>query len=161
MIIMKTVHLLPALTALCLAVACGSSTPVVHHNEVRKADVSSEETVEPGTLWVNASGYGKDEPAAIHDAEKAAFSHLLFQGIPGTQWNLPMVPNESVSKRDNAAFYTGFFDGKGYRDFVMSSTPGPLNKVGGADRLDTRIKVNVQALRMHLEKNNIIRKFGL
>lgn len=139
--------------------ACSSSQPAVVRHEVSKADVSVE--TEPGTVWVKASGYGKDESSAVHDAQMAAVKQLLFQGIPGTAWNLPMVPNESISKRDHAVFYREFLEQKGYRDFIMSSSSTPLTKVEGTKRLDSTIKLNVQAMRMHLEKNNIIRKFGL
>lgn len=142
-----------------LLVGCSSSQPVVQRNEVSRVEQSSE--TEPGTLWVKATGYGKDEAAATHDAHMAAVKHLLFQGIPGTPWNLPMVPDESISKRDHATFYTQFLDQKGYRDFVMSSNSTPLVKVEGSKRLESTVKLNVQAMRMHLEKNNIIRKFGL
>ncbi len=118
-------------------------------------------TTESGTLWIQGSGYGKKPEVARLDAEKAIFRHLLFQGIPGTTYNLPMVPDESISKRDHAAFYTGFFEKGGYREFIMTSSTGALNKVVGNKRMDVQMKVNVNALRTHLEKNDIMRKFGL
>lgn len=142
-----------------LLLSCSSSQPVVLRNEVSKAEIATE--TEPGTVWVKASGYGKDEATALHDAHSAAVRHLLFQGIPGTPWNLPMVPDESISKRDHATFYSQFLDQKGYRDFVMSSSSTPLEKYEHTKRLDSTVKLNVQAIRTHLEKNNIIRKFGL
>ena len=148
---------LPLLCA--LLGACSTSQPVALRHEVAKAEVAVD--TEPGTLWVKSSGYGKDESSAMHDAQMAAVRHLLFQGIPGTPWNLPMVPDESVSKRDHASFYNQFLEQKGYRDFVMSASSTPLVKVDGAKRLDATVKLDVQGIRRHLEKNDIIRKFGL
>lgn len=153
-------YLLPLCIGLAMAmVSCSSSQPVAMRNEVSKVDQPAES--EPGTIWVKASGYGRDEVSAVHDAQMAAVRHLLFQGIPGTPWNLPMVPDESVSKRDHAEFYERFLDQKGYRDFIMSSSSTPLTKVEGGKRLDSTIKLNVQGIRTYLEKNDIIRKFGL
>mgnify|MGYP001301455864 CR=1 FL=1 len=154
---MKTKTTLIALALIALA-ACKT---VSYPNEVSKIAPGSGETMETGTLWLNATGYGTDAGNARKDAEKAAFRKILFQGIPGSQWNMPMVPDESVSKRDHASFYTSFLDGGGYSEMILSSSPGPLNKVEGNNKLETRLKVDMNALRRHLEKNDIIRKFGL
>lgn len=147
------------LAAILLFAAAGHGQRVkTYANEVSAYDGGDTGA---GTLWVQAAGFGKKPEAARLDAEMAAFRHILFQGIPGTPYNLPMVPDESVSKRDHAAFYKGFFEKDGYREFIMTSNTGPLNKVDGNKRMDIQMKVNMDALRRHLEKNEIIRKFGL
>jgi hypothetical protein len=59
------------------------------------------------------------------------------------------------------SFYDKFFDGGGYRSFIMnrndSYTP---KKVKNGYRSEVTIKINIASLRRELEQNQVIRKFG-
>lgn len=131
----------------------------VHASQVDDANLKSD----PGTVWITSVGFGANEIKAQRDAEKAAVGILIFQGLPGTQFTLPMVDNEAASRTEHAELYKALFDDEGYRTFVMktASISGLTKMKKGGKKLETRILVDVNGLRRHLENNKVIRKFGL
>jgi len=114
-----------------------------------------------GVYIVRAFGYAKKSKDAVLEAEKNAFRVVLFKGLPGTDLSVPLVENESSSMSQNKSFYDKFFDGGGYRSFIMnrndSYTP---KKIRNGYQSEVTIKINIAALRRELEQNQIIRKFG-
>lgn len=140
------------------ALACTSTSPVAHRNEVRMVQVENNT---PGTLWLQATGHGRNEATAVLDSEKAAFTGILFRGIPGSAWTRPLVADEAASRREHDDFYATFLDGRGYAGFILASRQGPLNKVQGWKRLENTLHVDMNGLRQHLEQHKIIRPFGL
>jgi hypothetical protein len=151
---------------LVLLLACGGrlliAQPFSHEVHASQQDDARLKTA-PSTLWVTATGFGPNEVKAQADAEKAIFETLLFQGIAGTQHATPMVPNGPASKSQHATFYTTFFDELGYRPFVTNTVAlsGLLKLKKGGKKLDTRILIDINALRRHLEENGIVAKFGM
>lgn len=143
----------------CLMINQGCSTrkPLAVAHNVSMAEAENG----PGLLGISSTGYGSTEAEAIRDAEKAVLEQLLFRGIAGSQWALPLVPDEAASKKDHPAFYKTFLDEAGYRPYILHSTHGTLSKGQGAGHLTTTMQVDMNALRRHLEKNQIIRPFGL
>ena len=51
-----------------------------------------------GTIGVKSIGYGKNQAAAVLDAQKTAFKVIMFKGIPGTELNIPLIENESEAR---------------------------------------------------------------
>jgi hypothetical protein len=116
---------------------------------------------EIGTITVNSKGFGRKENDAIIDAQCNAFNIILFKGIPGTDLNLPLVENENEAKSKNSEYFTKFFKGGGYHNFLKSSTLSeePV-KVKGGKLYSIDLKINYNSLRTDLEQNDIVRKFG-
>lgn len=129
---------------------------IYYPNEVKNSQFATE----TGTILVHATGYGNTEYNATVNAEKAAFNTLLFKGVPGSQYYLPLVEKEAESMEAHKDFYKNFFDNGGYKSFVVSTNSSPLVKVKGNKKIESDIKINVLSLRTNLEQNNIIRKFG-
>ena len=118
---------------------------------------------EKGTVRVQAAGYGVTKFLALENAEKNAFEALLFRGIPGSVFNKPMINNESETRALHSDWFRTFFDERGYKAYLMSSTSRSdfeLMKVRQKN-LDATIKINVHALRSAMEQAGVIRKFGL
>ncbi|MFN0212671.1 MAG: hypothetical protein ACKVT2_00325 [Saprospiraceae bacterium] len=117
---------------------------------------------EPGTILVSAGGYGPTKAQAISNAEANAFSALIFKGIPGSQQQLPMLPDETASRKQHTLYFDQFFKG-GYKPFMMLSESQSSYAAGrkGRKNISQRVKINVDALRRDLEQNGITRKFGL
>lgn len=116
-----------------------------------------------GTVTMKAIGVGSNEENAIADAEKNAFNVILFRGLPASeQQNALIGTNESEAIEMHSEYFNKFYKGKRYQTFVMSSIPtSSLIKLkGGAKSISVDVKVNLVALRIDLEQNNIIRKFG-
>lgn len=114
-----------------------------------------------GIYIVRSFGYAKKSNDAVLEAEKNAFKVLLFKGLPGSDLSVPLIENESSSISQHKSFYDKFFDGGGYRSFIMnrndSYTP---KKVKNGYRSEVTIKINIASLRRELEQNQVIRKFG-
>jgi hypothetical protein len=116
---------------------------------------------EVGTMTVKSQGFGRKENAAITDAQKNAFNTLLFRGIPGTEFSVPLIDNENEARSNNMEYFTKFFEEGYYHNFIMSSTlsEAPV-KVKGGKLYSVEIKINYNSLKTELEQNNIVRKFG-
>lgn len=108
------------------------------------------------TLTLTTSGNGRDESLAREDAIKRAMNALLFQGIPRSQWNKPLVKN----KGEHANFFGRFFSRDKYLDFIVNNSVTKSTKKKGI-LLDLQTEINVAALRRYLESEGIIRGFGL
>lgn len=117
---------------------------------------------EPGTVLVSAGGYGPTKPQSISNAEANAFSTLIFKGLPGSQQQLPMLPDESASRKKHSEYFDQFFKG-GYKPFMMLSESQSAYAAGrrGRNNITQRVKINVDALRREFEQRGITRKFGL
>ncbi|HEX6431668.1 MAG TPA: hypothetical protein VF008_28455 [Niastella sp.] len=126
--------------------------------------VKYEPGAELGMISLCSSGFGKKKADCMKDAYKEAFKALLFQGIPGSQYEFPLVPDGSDKKEDPAI---KTLLNEGYMTFVSESTIVTENKKtkrhDGAKGLMIvqKITVNYEALRKYLEQNQIIRKFGI
>ena len=141
------------------AVACSSKVmPGVYSGYVRYSNESPT-----GTVSLVSTGFGKNKVESSADAVTNAFYQLLFRGIPGSQYELPMVNNESDKKNDPVI--KTLLNG-GYSSFVMEnqlqSEEEKIKKEDGVKgRMTThKITINCDALRRYLEQNNVIRKFG-
>jgi hypothetical protein len=114
-----------------------------------------------GTIAVKSTGYGKDRPSAVADAQINAFSILLFKGIPGTELNVPLVDNEAEARSKKADYVKRLLEQGYYKSFMMSSTESSnLIKVRGGKKISVDIKINYNSLRKDLEQNGVVRKFG-
>lgn len=114
-----------------------------------------------GTIVVKSIGYGKNQRDAVSDAQKNAFSVILFKGLPGTELNVPLVENESVAKSKHASYFKNLFEDAYYKSFMMSSTESSnLIKIKGNKKISVDVKINFNSLRKNLEQNQLIRRFG-
>ena len=143
------------LLAICLLFACVSAKKT---GETLYAGNS-----ESGTILLKSSGYGVLKGAAIQNAEINAFNNLIFRGIPGSQYSLPMIENEQQAKSDFKNYFTNLYEQKRYKAFLLSTaseTDLSLN-LSREKTISIETKINVNALRRDMEQNGVIRKFGL
>ncbi len=145
-------------TLICLALLASCNSSKMSTGEVNYLSSS-----EQGTLLVSAAGYGASKAAAIANAEAAAFKNLIFRGIPGSQYHLPMVPDEASARKHHGSYFTKLLDGSGYKSFLMLSEEmsafSPARK--NQKNILMKVKINVDALRRDMEQNGVVRKFGL
>lgn len=85
--------------------------------------------------------------------EYAAVYHLLFRGIPNSNQTTPLIStSEDAAEKQFPEYFKKLFNENRYKTFVTSSS-----KIGNGSQ---RVVVNTKALRLDLEQNSIIRKFG-
>ncbi len=115
-----------------------------------------------GTVTVVSTGFGKNRAVSAEDALKQAFTTLLFQGIAGSQYELPLVAPEK--KKD--AVIRDLLD-KEYRSFVIENNLVQEDKKsrrqdGARGKMTIhKITINCDALKRYLESKGVIRKFGI
>ncbi|MCM1141552.1 MAG: hypothetical protein NC453_23520 [Muribaculum sp.] len=115
------------------------------------------------TMTFRVVGYGKNAKKASADAEINAVKGLLFKGIPNTQQSVPMIKEtEQTSYSKNKSFWNAFWEGE-YQNVITRSV---IVRNFGKDEnkqksITLEVTVNTHALRQDLERNSIIRKFGL
>jgi hypothetical protein len=115
-----------------------------------------------GLIIVESDGFGKKKQVAIEDAQYKAFETILFRGVPGTDLNVPLVENE----RDAKMKYKKYFDElkkSRFKNFITNTnvTSEFVKKTKGAKNISIQTEINYKALRLDLEQNQVIRKFGL
>lgn len=117
-----------------------------------------------GTISVRSVGYGKNKIEATDDAEIRAMEVIFFRGISGSSLKDPLISTNSDDvKNKNQGFFDKFYNEKQYKTYITSSIPTTDNLIknkGGMKSLVVDIVINIKALKMNLEENNIIRKFG-
>lgn len=115
------------------------------------------------SVTLRSLGYGKHAAQALADAELSAVKLLLFYGAAETAFRLPMIAEgESAATEKHRSFFTSF-SSTDYKNFVESSvivTPFGKNEVK-QKCITVDVMIRASQLRMYLEQNGIIRKFGL
>ncbi|MEK7253209.1 MAG: hypothetical protein AAB316_00560 [Bacteroidota bacterium] len=116
---------------------------------------------ELGTVLVSAAGYGASKSQAVSNAETNAFNTLIFNGIPGSQYRLPMV--EASEKGKHKTYFYRLLDEQGYKSFLMLSEPQTAFSGGRKNQKNilVKVKINVDGLRRDMEQAQVVRKFGL
>lgn len=115
------------------------------------------------TMTFRAVGYGKNAQKATDDAELSVIKALLFYGVPDTQHSSPLInESEDVAENENRQFFRDFYSGEYKKVITRSVITRQFSKDENKQKSITLdITVSVSALRNTLEKNKVIRKFGL
>ena len=160
---MRTPFLRYVLFLVVLSAARTAAFAQPFSHSVHAASIDDPSLTTPiGMVWIQSTGFGKKEVVAQLDAEKAAMETLVFQGGGCKQCAMTVGADESASRKDHADFYAGFCDQQGFRAFVnKTQTTEALTKFKGGKKMGTRVLVDVNGLRKHLEDKGIIKKFGM
>ena len=150
--------------ALCTSVCIDAFSQTNNASEYSgQVKYESSAATTAGTVTVTSSGFGKKRVNAAADASASAIYVLLFRGIAGSQYELPMITDET---KINNSVVQEILKG-GYGSFITESTltdeVKQTRKTDGVKGVSDiyRITINCDALRRYLEKNKVIRKFGI
>lgn len=115
------------------------------------------------TMTFRVVGYGKNAKKASADAELSVIKALMFYGIPGTQQQVAMVPEtESNAMKNHKKFLESFYDcGLSECDNTVGDSTAVFQGRNKQKSITLDVTVNIRALRSELERNGLIRKFGL
>lgn len=123
------------------------------------------QSVKNGVIQARCVGLGEDEQAAIEDAEKNMVRTLLFRGLPGSGQEAPLLSiNEAECEQKYPDYMDALFGESSmrYKSFLQATIPvSDLQNHGkGIKSITVDVKLNLKALRMDLEKQGLIRRFG-
>ena len=111
-------------------------------------------------VTVSSLHHGSSGAQAQMFAERNALENLLFRGIPGC-YDVPIVSDEQASMRDHSSFYAWLIDAREYERFITDRGANQSAASGGIVTIDMTITFDVQALRKEMEKQGVIKKFGI
>ena len=115
-------------------------------------------------ITLRVTAYGKKAENAIVNAERAAIQAILFRGIPGSKIvSNPLVGTDEIEiQKEHSDYFSSFFQNGRYRSFVLSNVPvSDFGKdITKKKCITVDVKINIQGLRIDLEKQGVIRKFG-
>ena len=127
------------------------------------AQVQYKSQTDAGTITLSTAVFGKETDDRENEAVSSALYTLIFTGVPGSKYDLPLVPDATL--RNNTAVKKLL--GEGRNEFLilkqLISEDEKISKkknIQGKNAL-YEITVNYNALRRYLEQNNVIRKFGI
>ena len=112
---------------------------------------------------LRCTGYAKNKKKALAEAELAAIKAVLFHGIDNTQSQTALIPTtEQEAMKKHKSYFNNLYSG-GYRDLISSSEiVQPFSKdTNKRKNIVVDVTVKVRVLREDLEKNGVIRRFGL
>ncbi len=148
-------------------------------------ETESMEQGEKGTVMFKVYSYGKSVEDAVQRAKMDAVHAVLFKGIPGSNVEDPLVKDQAEAQKKHTKFFKEFFGvelldkrvrEKGgvrygpksadYRLYVERSGDGSISpedrvKVDGGYKVGVPVSVNHSRLRKRLEKEGIVKEFGL
>ena len=144
-------------------ISCKTIPPA---EEVKDYEVENiNKTGAEGTVTFKVWCYGKNTDEAVSKAKYSAVHAVLFRGIPGTNFESPMVTDIKIQEKKKEYFDVFFATNGKYINFVTLSNDGSIGvgdrlKVGKQYKVGTIVQVNHSELRKEMEKSGIIRKFG-
>ncbi len=116
---------------------------------------------DPSTITVVSSAYAETKARAVVYAERNALENILFRGIPGSSQESPMVADEQTAQSNHSQALQRLIQDGLYQQFVIQSYVDQSSPAGKGVAVDQIVKFDLHALRKHLEKEGVIRKFGL
>lgn len=139
---------LPAAVLLC---ACAGHDPTPTYAE-GAAVAAPDRTV---AVAITRSDERCREP--VRCAEVEAVRALLFTGVPGSAIPRAMVRNENQALTQHREYFKQLFEDGGHARYIVRASEQPAS---GLDSRSWIIIVNHEALRIALEREGIIRRFG-
>jgi hypothetical protein len=118
-----------------------------------------------GTIQFKIYSYGKKEDDCIENAKRNAIRAVIFDGIPGSDMQKPLV-TEAGAEELYKDYFNVFFQKNGkYLHYVSLSTDGSIDtndrlRVGKRVKVGVAVSVQKAALRKELESAGIIKKLG-
>ncbi|GLR18777.1 hypothetical protein GCM10007940_33930 [Portibacter lacus] len=140
-----------------LMVSCVTVQPVSFNRTGEVTCVEKGRT----TISLVSTGRAHNTDVASEYAVRNAFENLLFKGIPDSNQEKPLVPNEVESLKKHGSFYDDLLNKREYQRFIIESNIQNSAGARGSAINDVFLKIDLQALKSHLEQNSITRKFGL
>jgi hypothetical protein len=112
-------------------------------------------------IILKADEYGKTKDLATLSAEKNAIKQLIFEGVSGSPINDPMSPDGRKLMEQHPDYFNQLFEKNGFRKFVTCSELISSEIVDRKTYHNTvKVCIAYRNLRLDMEKNGVIKKFG-
>ena len=146
-----------SIACLMMAFSCSKTLSIPFERTGEVNAVSHENSI----VTVRSQSHAEEKGKAIYYAERNAFENLVFKGIPNTNQESPMVPNESEALRSHGTILQGLLKKQGFKRFIMDSYTIQSNRSKGVTFVEQELKIDLKSLRNYLQQEGVTRKFGL
>ena len=155
---MRIFTILTMTLTLTLFISCASKKTFIPYQRTGEVVYVAQDV--PGTMTVRSNAFASSAADAVYYAERNALENIFYKGIPGSPQATPMISDDKAvyKYRD---FFSRFFNNGEYRKYITESVPVYQNKTRSGFYITQEITIDIGALRKALEKEGIIRKFGL
>lgn len=139
-----------------ILLSCFFTLPNFSQNTINFINETKDE------ITVNVLVYAKNEKVASVDAKLYAVNTLLFRGVSNSSYNRPMIgTNEEEIKNKHANYFDSFYNNR-YMTFITSAIAKSKLAKDESKRKCMLFEITIQkhTLKMDLENNGVIRKFG-
>ncbi|MEM6361459.1 MAG: hypothetical protein AAGA64_04515 [Bacteroidota bacterium] len=160
----KPSRILVVLTVAFLIAACGTTKQTVTNVTLRAPSRNDSQIINNSLINLRSVGYGNTEEDAKYDAMRRAVDMVLFQGIADHDSPVKdgLISNPERAKETHKSFFKNFYGQREYMSFIPNSVlVSSGKKAKGIKPVTVNMSVNVRALRKRLEREGIVRKFGL
>lgn len=159
---MKFLHLILACSSFIILESCSQKVSTQQQNTYNYARSGKVKymTANKGLLSVSSESTAENMSKAVDFAEINALENILFKGVQGSTQESPLIPDEVTAFKENPMILKGLIFDHGYKIFLVESDVLESFKGNGTTVIQ-KVTFDIPALRKFLEKNNIIRKFGL
>ncbi len=142
-----------------IVIASFISMATFAQNNYKVVDVVS---VNSSKVCFDLKIYSKSKKTINQDAALAAVKAVMFEGIDGSAFSKPLLPQgEQVCMQEHPTYFTNLFNIT-YADFVSNCTMKSKFKKADDDKSTLfEVEVKVIQLRRDLEKNKIKTKIAL
>jgi hypothetical protein len=145
------------LSTLFFLISCTAPMAIPYERSGKVTCSKYEENV----IHIVSEGRAESTGKASNYAERNAFENLLFKGIPASNQESPIVPNESESLRKNGGYFSDLLNNQRYQRFILKSEIAEDVISSKVHFIKQNMSIDLKALRKDLEQNKVIRKFGL
>jgi hypothetical protein len=138
--------------------SCGRKTVTYSSEPVGTFFVESPSE---GLVTLRSDGFGSNLRKAETDAVTKGFEAILFRGIPQyTGLNRPMIASESKFKSNNPGWFEDFIESGTYERFIHKDFGTQELSIQTGKRVNREFTINYKNLRIYLEEEGLIRRFG-
>ncbi len=146
------------ITMLVVALAgCSKTTTVPYQRTGEVSAVSHERSI----IKVQSSSKAANDDAAVNFAERQAFENILYKGIPNSNQEVALIGSETKAWADNKLVMKSLITDRGYLQYIISSKTVDLVRENGVSFVKQNVEIDLAALRKYLERESVIKKFGL
>ncbi|NBA85015.1 hypothetical protein GVN16_04550 [Emticicia sp. CRIBPO] len=142
-----------------LFISCAK--PVSQNTSYQRTGMVNYLTYTKSELTVTSEHAAENVGKAISYAEINALENILFRGIPGSPSEAPLISDEIEAVKNHKQILNTFIFETGCKEYVTKSETISRERQGTLTFVKQKVTFDLNGIRKFLEKNNIVKRFGL
>ncbi|TAE40929.1 MAG: hypothetical protein EAZ50_02145 [Runella slithyformis] len=144
-----------------LLLLCGTSSAFSQHIPYQRNGLVNFVGYEKNVLTVVSEHAGETLEKAVNFAEINALETILFKGVPNSPAESPIISDEVEAMTKHPLVLRSFIFETGCRAYIKSSVIVGKSKKKKVHFVAQQVTFDLAGMRKFLEKNGVIKPFGL